>query len=346
MLRTILFLNSIIQVLSFITPGISVFNEWHCIDFVKNIDKSKPFAYNVGDLSLVSWFHKNQSYTTLNICNHMGSKLDHGKVKGNCLVCPYHGLKYNDNMTFGKSLVFQDKLWWSYSPKKNLPPAIPFYNTHNYQTTTMKVHIDANIVDCAFNLMDINHPAYVHNNIFGFGSNVPPTDVKTVIYPHNKDKLGLSFIYKSNSIHLKRELRRCKNFDIYEYPYTTWSRVSLPNDKHLFVNINMLPISLHKTQWLVTLKHNFWNTNVIEQYMMAFAANCIIWQDKNQLAKQATTSELKKLVMFQTDLGNENHFKFLKDMFAKYEYPDTRKVLELYKYHKKKYENNRNDNAI
>ena len=29
------------------------FNRWHCIDFEKNIDKSKPFSYNVGDLPLV-----------------------------------------------------------------------------------------------------------------------------------------------------------------------------------------------------------------------------------------------------------------------------------------------------
>lgn len=335
MLKVLILFNLFLNCYSFISP-LHVFNEWCCIDFIKNINIKKPYAYNIGELQLVTWFNKDEPLSTINICRHMGSKLDHGKItdKG-CLICPYHGLEYNNNNTFGKTIIFQDKLWWSYNPRHKLPPSIPFYYNKNFETSLIKIDIDANLIDCAFNTMDINHPAYVHNNIFGFGSNISPTDIKIIDYPNN-DILGLSFNYKSNSnlVHLKKELKESKNFHIYEYPYTTWSRVSLPKNEHLFVNVNMLPLSPNKTRWLVTLKHNYWNKSPLEKKLMYFAAQCILSQDKEQLSKQASETILKRTIMYQENLENEEHFNKIKKMFSKYSYPDHKSVLDLYNYHK------------
>jgi phenylpropionate dioxygenase-like ring-hydroxylating dioxygenase large terminal subunit len=336
MLRTVFILGLYLLTDAFmVTPP---FNRWHCIDFVKNIDKSKPYAFNIGELSLVSWFDTNNNpHTTVNICSHMGSRLDNGKVTDGCLVCPYHGLQHNQSKSFGQSMIFQDKLWWSYEPVKKMPPAMPFYNNKKYETSYIKIDIDANIVDCAFNTMDVNHPAHIHNNLFGFGSNIPPTNLHTVMYPNNTDKIGLTFTYKSKSnlAHLKRELRRSKNFHVYEYPFTTWSRVSLPTNEHLFVNVNMLPLSPNKTRWLVTLKHNFWKTSV-EKRFMKFAADCILYQDKEQMKRQSEESALKKMVIYQEEFAQEEHFKQLRDMFKDYNVPDTQSVLQLYARHKLK----------
>ena len=338
-LLTIIFLvSSHIQCIKcFINPIVKPFNEWHCIDFVKNIDKSKPYAYNVGDLPLVSWFDKaGDPHSTVNICSHMGSKLDHGKVKDGCLVCPYHGMHHNSRKAFGETMIFQDKLWWSYEPKNKRPPKVPFYNSKKFETSHMTIDIDANLLDCTYNTMDMNHPAFVHNNLLGFGSSIPPTDIKTVEYA-KEDKVGLSFSYKSNSnlVHLKRELKKSQNFHIYGYPYNTWSRVSLPDNQHLIINIDFLPLTPNKTRWFITMKYNYWNNMLFEKVLMYFAANCILYQDKYQMARQAEVSDLKDLVMFQTILKNEEHFDKLKNMLSKYEYPDKNKVRELYKYHLK-----------
>ena len=320
----------------FMQPSLAPFNEWHCIDFVKNIDKSKPHVYNIGELPLVSWFDKNnEPLTTVNICKHMGSKLDHGKVnEQGCLTCPYHGLEYNANDVFGKTMIFQDKLWWSYKPKKTCPPAIPCYNKKGFATTMIKVDINANMEDCVFNAMDLNHPAFVHNNAFGFGSNIPPLDIRTIKYK-NENKLGLSFSYKSNSnlVHLKKELQQSNNFHVYEFPYFTWSRVSLPTNEHLYVNVNMLPISENKTRWLVTLKHNFWTTP-FQKYLMSFTAWCILLQDQLQLSKQAKNDAIKQSVMYQTLFDNEEHIHDITNMLKKYKYADKTSVLNLYNYHK------------
>ena len=61
---------------------INQFNHWHCIDFINNINKKKPYSFNIGELPLVSWFDNSENpYTTINICSHMGSKLDEGQIK-------------------------------------------------------------------------------------------------------------------------------------------------------------------------------------------------------------------------------------------------------------------------
>ena len=332
-----LFVSFIIQTVhGFIgmPSSLDTFRHWHCIDFLKNIDVSKPYAYNVGELPLVAWFNSSKlPVSTVNICKHMGSKLDSGSIKDGCLICPYHGLAHtHQNDAFGSTLIFQDKLWWSYKPRHKKPPAVPFYDNKNFATAMLKVEVNANIVDCAFNTMDVNHPAFVHNNMFGFGSNVPPSNLRSIKY--NENSLGLVFNYKSNSniVHLKRELKTSNNFHIYEYPYTTWSRVSLPTKEHLFVCVNMLPIGPDKTRWMVTLKHNFWNKSEFEKKLMEFAASCILIQDQLQMNKQAPDNFLKHLVMHNVVLDNEEHMHDFKKMFKRYPYPSIVDVIKLVKY--------------
>jgi len=324
--------------ISFIIPNI--FKEWFCIDFVNNIDKTKPYKYNIGDLSLVTWFKNNTPLTTINICSHYGSTLDKGKINNNgCLICPYHGLEHNETLTFGKTIIFENKLWWSYYNSNN-PPKIPFFNNNKYQTSEIKIDMNANIIDCIFNTMDVNHPKYVHNNIFGFGSNSPVTNLNTINFP-NKKKIGISFNYNTNSnlLYLKKEIKNSNNFHIYEYPFNSWSRVSLPNNENLFVNVNFLPLKKNKTRWLITLKYNYWNNN-IEKNIMEIAAICILNQDKTQLNRQAEYSILKNSIIYQHKFENEEHLDELHKIINSNIYPDMVQVLELYEYHKFKKKKN------
>lgn len=311
------------------------FNSWHCIDFEKNIDKTKPYSYNIGDLPLVTWFNKNnQPFTTVNICEHMGSKLDEGKIIDGCLQCPYHGLTYDEEKSFGNTIFYQDKLWWSYEPIRKKPPSVPLYNNKNFETSFIEIDVDASIKDCMMNTMDVNHPQFIHNNIFGFGSNFPPTNVKTIQYPKDDMKIGLSFNYKSTGklAKIKKELHQSANFHIYEYPYTSWSRVSLPTKEHLYVNVNMRPLSKNKTRWFVTLKHNYWKSNFEKQFMK-FAANCILYQDQQQMKRQSQESILKSLVVNQTELNCEDHLQSMNKILSHYKYPANGLVVMLYNYH-------------
>ena len=96
--------NNFILSLSFNLPP--VFREWHCINFVKNIDVTKPHPFKIGDLPLISWHDNiyNKTYTTVNICSHMGSKLDKSKIKLYTHSRPYKSLYKLDDMLYNLNL--------------------------------------------------------------------------------------------------------------------------------------------------------------------------------------------------------------------------------------------------
>ena len=79
MIKLLLLLFNLITISGFILP--SIFREWYCVGFEKNIDKTKPYQFNIGELPMVAWFdNKNNTYSTINICKHMGAKLSNGKI--------------------------------------------------------------------------------------------------------------------------------------------------------------------------------------------------------------------------------------------------------------------------
>ena len=56
----------------------SFFNNWHCIGISEKINFKSPYKANIGELPLVIWKNPktNNLLSTINICKHMGSKLD------------------------------------------------------------------------------------------------------------------------------------------------------------------------------------------------------------------------------------------------------------------------------
>ena len=295
----------------------NIYNNWFCLDFVKNIDKTKPQKYSIGDLPLVVWF-KNESLplSTINICSHHGSTLDSGKInKNGCLVCPYHGLNHDEKLTFGKTMIHQGKLWWSYDNHKK-PPSIPFYNNKNFMKSELVIDMNANVFDCIYNTMDINHAEFIHNNMFGFGnSNNPISNLKIYNYKNNK-KLGLSFNYKSNTNlkHIKNELKiPNRNFNIYEYPYDIWNGINLNKKEKFYTCFSFLPLSNDKTRWFITLSHNFWKSD-IEKKIMEIAGQLILLQDKNQMKNQAKKSKLKSIWINQIKFNNEQQLDEIRNI--------------------------------
>jgi hypothetical protein len=58
----------------------------------------------------------------------------------------------------------------------------------------------------------------------------------------------------------------------------------------------------------------------------------ILKQDQEQMARQAPESELKRMAMFQTTLGNEDGIWKMKEWFQKeYKYPSAEEAALLYK---------------
>jgi nitrite reductase/ring-hydroxylating ferredoxin subunit len=145
----------------------SFFNQWICIGVKDQIKWDKPYKINIGELPLVLWRDpkKNEILAALNICKHMGSKLDNGFItKQGCLKCNYHGLEYTDLDQFGNILEQDGKIFWAYKPTRTSPFKIPFFNNPNYEKSFLTIDMDASLTDSAFNTMDLRHPEFVHGD--------------------------------------------------------------------------------------------------------------------------------------------------------------------------------------
>ncbi len=304
------------------------FNHWHCVGIKDTVDFTKPVKFNVGELPLVMWKNKeNELITCLNICKHMGSKLDNGIITNDgCLKCRYHGLEFTKDDRFGETMEHEGKIFWSYKPSHPAPHKIPFFHSPHYEKSFLQIDMEASLPDSAFNTMDLRHPEYVHKG--GFGSSIPPTNIKQFQF---KDRIGLSFDYISNPImkSLNENARTTRNFHMYVYPTFTWSRVSF-SDKHLIIAVNLLPLENKKTRWYVTICHNYYKAP-FQKTIMKGLATYILSQDYFQMKNQYPENKLKTAVLFNHIFKDEDVILWLRAQFKDYKFPDVNVCLDLFK---------------
>ena len=313
--------------------GYHFFNHWTCIGIVDKIDFSQPHVSNIGELPLVSWKHPktDKITTTLNICKHMGSKLGNARItEHGCLQCQYHGLEMSSTDAFGQTMEHEGKLFWAYEPVNKLPPNTPYYKHSDYETSFAVIDMEGSMVDSALNMMDVRHPEFVHNKLFGFGSSIPPTKLKHYHYP-NPHSLGLSFEYQSSKMvqSMNDAVTLTKNFHMYTYPSFTWSKVSFLK-KDLIISVNLQPLTPNKTRWYVTLCHNYY-TNEIQKHVMRGLAGAILTQDYVQMKNQYEENSLKRAVVMNYTFGNEEVILNLYKMFYdSYKYPSIDECTRFY----------------
>lgn len=314
----------------------SFFNHWICIGIQEEIHWKKPYKINIGELPLVLWRdpnNNNKVHSALNICKHMGSKLDNGFIteKG-CLKCKYHGLEYTSLDQFGELIEQDGKIFWAYKPKHKEPFPLPFYQNPKYAKSFLTIDMDASLTDSAYNTMDLRHPEYVHGGI-GFGSSIPPENIKEYVY--NKEKVGLSFDYNANKMikKINKNALITNNFHMFYYPTYSWSKVSFGKNNNLIIGVDLLPLTPKKTRWYITIAHNYYTNDVQKQFMKGLAM-VILGQDYIQMKNQQMENKLKKYILFNYVFKNEETIIRLKEMFQDYEYPTDDICLEVYKDYK------------
>lgn len=262
----------------------------------------------------------------------MGSKLDNGIITDSgCLKCQYHGLEISENGKFGETVEHDGKIFWAYNPIHPKPFSVPFYTNPNYEKSFLQIDMDCSLTDSAYNTMDLRHPEYVHNALFGFGNSIPPENIKYYKY-HNKDqRVGMSFDYASNELMktINNNTKKTKNFHMYVYPSFSWSKVSFQNND-LIIGVNLLPIEKKKTRWYITLCHNYYKSEIGKQLMKKMA--CIILsQDYYQMKNQYKDDKLKEAILFTHIFKDEEPILELKRMFQDYQYPDIDTCVDFYK---------------
>jgi phenylpropionate dioxygenase-like ring-hydroxylating dioxygenase large terminal subunit len=310
---------------------ISFFKNWNCIGIKENLDFSKPLPIRIGDLPLIIWKNKytEEYMSAINVCKHMGSKLDNGNIMDNgCLQCPYHGLEITKKDTFGEVVEHEGKLFWAKDPIEKKPYSIPFYNNKDYVHSFLQIDMDCSLQDSVYNTMDVRHPEYVHNKIVGFGSNIPPKNLQQFKYKDNK-RVGLKFDYESNQMmkNINDNVKTTHNFHMFIYPTFSWSRVSFDN-KHLIIGVNLLPLTPKKTRWMITICHNYYKSKWGQEFIKMLALT-ILTQDYYQMINQYEENDLKKQMIFKKVFPNEEVILWLYEMFKNYSYPSIEECVKI-----------------
>lgn len=283
----------------------SFLDNWHCLGFEKDFDWDSVNAVKVGDIDLVVWRNKGRVCVRPNVCKHLGSGLTDASVSiDGCVVCPYHGVRHGAADALGVAKCFQGKVYWTPNTMINsMPPCMPDYNTSGFAHQQITIDMHAPMMDCAMNLMDIQHPAHLHQGLMGFGTDENPSNVGVFTFD---SAVALQFKYKS-----RPRLREFADKDMYTnnihmffYPGFGWSSVSFAKTRCMHVSVDMLPISPHKTRWFVTISHNYL-TNSVEQKGVEMAARVILAQDQQQFARQSKSEVMRALFSYQSTLEHE-----------------------------------------
>jgi hypothetical protein len=289
------------------------FNNWHCVGINPCLDK--PYKFKIGELPLVAWKKNDTILSTINICRHLGSKLNKGTIKNGNLHCPYHNLKHDESNNFGKIIMFEDKLWWSYNPIYPTPPNIPFYNKSGFKLQHVECIMNIGLNDSIYNLMNLHYQEFLHNNIFGFDSSIPPTNVRTV---KSKNRVALYFDYhiKNQLFSKEKKDKISRNVNMFISPNNVFSKITFDSNI-LIICVSMLPINNCKTKLYVSINHNFTRNNIVEMQISKLSTKIILSKNSNQFDKMVKDFLIKKKI-----LHYDKSIQYVKEILKDYKYPN------------------------
>lgn len=166
-------------------------NMWYLILDSKEI-KQQPVGITRFGSKLVLWRDNKGNVTCMSdTCVHRGAALSLGKIKNNCIQCPYHGFEFDSdgrcefipangrnhlissNYSTTKYEVREEHgfIWMWYGDTQENYPEIPFFefldNSFSHNTSIEKW--DTNYTRAVENQLDVSHLAFVHKTTIGRG---------------------------------------------------------------------------------------------------------------------------------------------------------------------------------
>lgn len=168
-------------------------NQWYAILESNEIKKSKPVGFTRMGEKLVAWRNSQGQLTVMSdLCPHRGVALSAGKLKGDCIQCPFHGFEYDPSgvcklvpangmkaeppkalkvKTYptreAHGLVY---IWWG-EPREAYP-ALPWFESigENMVYTTLKDHWPTHYARAIENQLDVVHLPFIHRTTIGRGN--------------------------------------------------------------------------------------------------------------------------------------------------------------------------------
>ncbi|MDD4200230.1 MAG: aromatic ring-hydroxylating dioxygenase subunit alpha [Eubacteriales bacterium] len=170
-------------------------NQWYAILPSKSIDKNEIASVKRLNLDLALFRDsKGEICCVVDQCSHRGAELSIGKVKGDCISCPFHGLEFDKNgkCTFipanGKASTedisrynirhypvkeLNGIIYLWYGETEEADEKLPFFYDQideSYSYSEFEDHWDSHYSRCIENQLDVVHVPIVHYNTIGRGN--------------------------------------------------------------------------------------------------------------------------------------------------------------------------------
>jgi phenylpropionate dioxygenase-like ring-hydroxylating dioxygenase large terminal subunit len=260
--------------------------QWYVIGTPGDFIANKPKKVTVWSKNYVVWKNMDGKYNCLDdVCSHKGASLSGGKVKHNCVICPYHGYEFNGNGTlvkvpglnFHSSPIYDvskysivEKNGWVYlnTMEKNFSNPemkINIFEEEEFSKNFSVVHLNMDF-NCysrilSENSLDVMHIGFVHT--FGNKEHPAPTyenppklvspyHYKTTYeYESGKDSM-VKKVFNINTLKIENE---------FVLPHTTVARVIFGEYVSTVITF-ALPLSENKSRLFVKTYRNFWNNDM------------------------------------------------------------------------------------
>ena len=173
-----------------------IVNQWYAILPSRDVKPGKVVSALRLNLRLALFRKKNGELgCVVDQCSHRGAALSGGRMKDDCLQCPFHGLRFqtNGNCSFvpanGKSSVedlsrFHVRSYavreahgmiyiWYGDDESVYADALPFFEEYlddGYAYSMFSDHWNAHYSRCIENQLDVVHLPFVHYNTIGRGN--------------------------------------------------------------------------------------------------------------------------------------------------------------------------------
>jgi phenylpropionate dioxygenase-like ring-hydroxylating dioxygenase large terminal subunit len=168
-------------------------NQWYAILESNEIKKGQIIGVTRMGEKMVAWRNaKGELSVMSDKCPHRGVALSVGKLSGDCIQCPFHGLEFNTsgNCTLvpangrdaepPKALHIRSYpvreehdfvyIWWG-EPRESYPP-VPWFEsvTDNMVYSTLKDHWANHYSRAIENQLDVVHLPFIHATTIGRGN--------------------------------------------------------------------------------------------------------------------------------------------------------------------------------
>ena len=172
-----------------------ILNQWYAILPSKKIKVGKVIGVKRMNMDLVIFRNKDGEIgCVVDQCTHRGAALSLGKIKDNCIQCPFHGLEFNKigKCVFipanGKSsreeisrynikhyIVKEENeiiyIW--YGDEEKVTNELPFFDkeiNNSFVFSEFEDYWNSHYSRCIENQLDVVHLPFVHKNTIGRGN--------------------------------------------------------------------------------------------------------------------------------------------------------------------------------